>query len=108
MVSEPMSQGVRVHSIVRLIGPPDRLERFLDAVAEHGVSEVVLEALRAGEVPPDLAERARRELAAARPALDGADLRTVKERDIFDVLDEHLGLSTRLGQPLTVVDVPGY
>jgi hypothetical protein len=108
MVAEPMSQGVRVHSIVRLIGPPERLERFLDDVARHGVSEDVLQALRAGEVAPELAERARRELAAARPALDGAEHRTVQDRDIFDVLDEHLGLSTRLAQPLTVVDVPGY
>lgn len=103
-----MSQGLRVHSIVRLIGPPERLERFLDDVGPLGVSEDVLQALRAGEVPPDLAEQARSELAAARPALDGREHRTVQDRDVFDVFDEHLGLAARLGHPLTVVDVPGY
>jgi hypothetical protein len=108
MAAEPMSKGLRVHSIVRLLGPPERLQEFLDAVAPHGVSEDVLEALRAGELPVDMAERAQRELAAARPALDGAELRTVQDRDMFDVFDEHLGLAARLGMPLTVEDVPGY
>lgn len=67
-----------------------------------------LQALRAGEVAPDLTEQARRELAAARPAVDGAEHRTVNDRDMFDAFDEHLALAARIGQPLTVVDVPGY
>jgi hypothetical protein len=102
-----MSQGLRVHAVVRVIGPPELLESFLAAVESH-VSPEVLSALRDGVVPADLAERAREELAAARAALPDVELRTVQDKDVFEMFDRQLDFAARRGHALNVVDVPGY
>ena len=60
------------------------------------------------ELPPELVHQARSELAVARRALDGADLRTVRGKDIFEVFDRQLDFAARSANGVTVVDVPGY
>ncbi len=103
-----MSQGLKVHVVVKVIGPPDRVDALLDGLRAGGVSADVRDALRSGTVAPELAARARAEVEAARAALPGPPPRTSADADALDVLARQLGLAERTGQPLALVDVPGH